>query len=519
MNRVKVWAYSVIVAAVAVAALRSELLARRAEAIALADARLGAAAAQVTGTTRALSREASAAAALAARDEHLVQPLHPREPPRPATKILPRKRGRDVPPDPPTADEETREAALRDAARAALAGAEKASGFALPDGTVITAANREWLARKGEPTVAEGEAMGLLRGAIAGKSQRGWVRLNGAVFYAAAAPAGEGAGLVVLAPLDEAWVKAAGAATGAEVTLAAPDVKPLSTLRGDAAQPFAAFAPGAAAAADVGRLGPASLAVGPVRIPKLPQPWGTPPAYRARAVALEGLKGGQVVLAVSTAAPLGALAASHWLALAIVAGLLLLGVVVGFLVRGAEGTSELPEKLLAAAARIERGDFAARAPALAGRLGTISSALNKAAELAGPIAASLTAPEPSFARVLPLEAPQAPAPAPEPAAPLVPEPPLAEAVPAAALLQAAARTAAPGTVEVDEETHWQQVFQDFLRTRAACGEATEGLTYERFRLKLEGNKAALVAKYACKSVKFQVYVKDGKAALKATPVR
>jgi len=188
-------------------------------------------------------------------------------------------------------------------------------------------------------------------------------------------------------------------------------------------------------------------------------------------------------------------------------------------VRGAEGTSELPEKLLAAAARIERGDFAARAPALAGRLGTISSALNKAAELAGPIAASLTAPEPSFARVLPLEAPQAPAPAPEPAAPLVPEPPLAEAVPAAALLQAAARTAAPGTVEVDEETHWQQVFQDFLRTRAACGEATEGLTYERFRLKLEGNKAALVAKYACKSVKFQVYVKDGKAALKATPVR
>ena len=72
---------------------------------------------------------------------------------------------------------------------------------------------------------------------------------------------------------------------------------------------------------------------------------------------------------------------------------------------------------------------------------------------------------------------------------------------------------------MDEEAHWQQIFQDFLRTRASCGEPTEGLTYERFRVKLEGNKAALVAKYACKTVKFQVYVKEGKAALKATPVK
>jgi hypothetical protein len=79
--------------------------------------------------------------------------------------------------------------------------------------------------------------------------------------------------------------------------------------------------------------------------------------------------------------------------------------------------------------------------------------------------------------------------------------------------------AAPATLEVDEETHWQQVFQDFLRTRASCGEASEGLTYEKFRQKLEGNKAQLVGKYACKTVRFQVYVKDGKAALKATPVK
>jgi hypothetical protein len=77
--------------------------------------------------------------------------------------------------------------------------------------------------------------------------------------------------------------------------------------------------------------------------------------------------------------------------------------------------------------------------------------------------------------------------------------------------------AAPGPD--DEQAHWQQVFQDFVRTRAECGEPSEGLTFERFRQKLESNKATLVAKYQCKTVRFQVYVKDGKAALKATPVR
>jgi hypothetical protein len=467
----------------------------------------------VSATTRAVSREASAAAAFTARDAQLVEALHAKEA---APPPLPGKRGKGAPPPPPpTVDEEAREAALREAARAALASAEKIFGFGLPDGTVITAGNREWLARKGEPSVAEGEAMGFLRGAIAGKVERGWVRLNGAIFYAAAAPAGDAAGLVVLVPLDEAWVKASGAANGVEVTISVPEVKPLSTLRADAAQPFTGWALGAGTAIGVGRLGPATLTAGPVRIPGLPQPWGTPPAYRARAVPLEGVKSGYVVLAVSTAPALGALASSHYLALAIVAALLLVGVVVGVLVRTAEAPAAIPDALVAAATRIERGDFAARSPALAGRLGTIASALNKAAELAGPAAAGATmaAPEPSVARALPLE----PRPSDEAPPPGVAAAPAAS--PAAGPLQAAPQGVAPGMVEVDEETHWQQIFQDFLRTRASCGEPTEGLTYDKFRLKLEGNKAALVAKYACKSVKFQVYVKDGKAALKATPVR
>ena len=70
-----------------------------------------------------------------------------------------------------------------------------------------------------------------------------------------------------------------------------------------------------------------------------------------------------------------------------------------------------------------------------------------------------------------------------------------------------------------EEDHWREVFREFMRVRAECGEPTQGLTYERLRAKLASNRDALMAKYGCRTVRFQVYVKDGKTALKATPVR
>lgn len=70
-----------------------------------------------------------------------------------------------------------------------------------------------------------------------------------------------------------------------------------------------------------------------------------------------------------------------------------------------------------------------------------------------------------------------------------------------------------------EETHFQSVFNDFVKTREQCGEVPDGLTYEKFAVKLRKNKEQLVAKYSCRTVKFQVYVKEGKAALKATPVK
>jgi hypothetical protein len=71
----------------------------------------------------------------------------------------------------------------------------------------------------------------------------------------------------------------------------------------------------------------------------------------------------------------------------------------------------------------------------------------------------------------------------------------------------------------DEERHFQEVFRDFVATREKCREPADGLTLEKFKTKLLKNKEQLVAKYQCRTVRFQVYVKDGKAALKATPVK
>jgi len=63
------------------------------------------------------------------------------------------------------------------------------------------------------------------------------------------------------------------------------------------------------------------------------------------------------------------------------------------------------------------------------------------------------------------------------------------------------------------------VFDAFVSTRAQCGESADGINYERFATKLRTNRDQLVQKYNCRTVRFQVYVKEGKAALKATPVR
>jgi hypothetical protein len=360
------------------------------------------------------------------------------------------------------------------------------------------------------------------------------------------------------------------------------------------------------------------------------------------------MKAGQVALSVPMAPGAAPLAAYQAVSLAVLLLLLVAGVALGLLITGDVAVA-VPRELLHAADRIQRGDFAARVAPLAGSMGTVGAALNRAADAAeqalarhgageAPGAAPASAePDPfalpplSHAAARPAPQPGRPASAPEasisdlfapppeapaeqpPAAPFPPlgnsvsgatslatrpedlvqpgEPPVRQTfeaertpppvlaptpppvraptppppaavppaptpppVPGATLppdrtapwpTPPPTRTPAPGPTPAPAPTsgpsrtpplptgqprgpaalgdpdaeHWNEVFQDFLRIRAACGETTQGLTAERFMAKLQSNRAALMQKHDCRTVRFQVYVKEGRAAIKATPVK
>jgi hypothetical protein len=76
----------------------------------------------------------------------------------------------------------------------------------------------------------------------------------------------------------------------------------------------------------------------------------------------------------------------------------------------------------------------------------------------------------------------------------------------------------PAPIE-DESTEWRRVYDEFVRLKKECGETTDGISFEKFKNTLRKNRDQLLQRHSCKSVRFSVYVKEGKAALKASPVR
>ena len=74
--------------------------------------------------------------------------------------------------------------------------------------------------------------------------------------------------------------------------------------------------------------------------------------------------------------------------------------------------------------------------------------------------------------------------------------------------------------EIDlEKRHFQEVYDQFVAMKRQCGESTSGLTFPKFEKTLLRNKEQIVSKHGAKSVRFTVYEKNGKAALKATPLK
>jgi hypothetical protein len=77
----------------------------------------------------------------------------------------------------------------------------------------------------------------------------------------------------------------------------------------------------------------------------------------------------------------------------------------------------------------------------------------------------------------------------------------------------------PAKAVSDETAEWMGVYDEFLRTKKQCDEPTDGLSFEKFQNTLRKNRDALVQRHQCKRVRFSVYIKDGRASLKATPVK
>jgi hypothetical protein len=69
-----------------------------------------------------------------------------------------------------------------------------------------------------------------------------------------------------------------------------------------------------------------------------------------------------------------------------------------------------------------------------------------------------------------------------------------------------------------DEAHFFETFQKFLALREQTGEPGT-VSYEKFVAKLRKNREDLIAKHRAKGVRFSVYLKDGRAAIKASAIR
>ena len=70
-----------------------------------------------------------------------------------------------------------------------------------------------------------------------------------------------------------------------------------------------------------------------------------------------------------------------------------------------------------------------------------------------------------------------------------------------------------------EETHFREVFDQFVATQKQCGAPVSGLTFDKFVRKLHAARDQVMKRHNASQVRFTVYVKEGRAALKASPVK
>lgn len=157
-------------------------------------------------------------------------------------------------------------------------------------------------------------------------------------------------------------------------------------------------------------------------------------------------------------------------------------------------------------------------------------------EILGPVPESLTSSAFSFggeelkaqeprAMSAPMPAPMSPplavgVPSPGPMPPTPGTPPAKKAPPPPVPAARAPQTATAANHAAQEAAHFREVFEQYVATRARCGESTADLNLDKFEAMLHKNREQILsARPDADAVRFTVYVKDGKAALKANPTK
>ncbi|MEN9577296.1 MAG: hypothetical protein RJA70_305 [Pseudomonadota bacterium] len=132
-----------------------------------------------------------------------------------------------------------------------------------------------------------------------------------------------------------------------------------------------------------------------------------------------------------------------------------------------------------------------------------------------PAMSAFSFPDPATSPVLPGAQQSAPS-VPKAPAPRLPQAPRRGGALAQTMPEAGVSTSDP---EEGQDAEWRSVFEQFVALKQQCGEPNEGLTYEKFEGTLRKNREAIVQRHNVQKVKFSVYVKEGRAALKANPIR
>jgi hypothetical protein len=96
---------------------------------------------------------------------------------------------------------------------------------------------------------------------------------------------------------------------------------------------------------------------------------------------------------------------------------------------------------------------------------------------------------------------------------------VASAAPAPVPAPAPVLASTPAADGFDEATHFREVYAEYLTLRRECGENSDGLSYDKFENTLVKTRDQVLSKHPAKGVRFTVYKKEGKAALKAAPIK